>query len=124
MWNVDPRYLCNKWLIAEHNEIHTFIGAIASGKSVQGYLDKNLLEPKSLVKRHDDLVREAKKRGFKHHSDLDSEKVNNMLKKKLTKKQLETKIDLNKSLSDLKKRCIRDLNGVEHVYNKITGDQK
>lgn len=68
---VDPTIMCRNHLLGEHAEIHMFIGAINQGQSVRGYLQKGLLEVHSLYTRHEELVEEMKRRGYKHFSDLD-----------------------------------------------------
>ena len=56
MWMVNPRIMCRQHLLGEHVEIHMFIGTINRRKSVQGYLEKGLLEIHNLYNRHEDLV--------------------------------------------------------------------
>jgi hypothetical protein len=68
MWMVPPKYLCRKHLLGSHVEIHMFIGSIRKDISMKGYLEKNLLEPKSLKSYHDELVEEMKSRGWKHNT--------------------------------------------------------
>ncbi len=67
---VDPRILCRQHLLGEHAELHMFIGALDRGLSVKGYLEKNLLEIHNLHDRHEELVREMKRRGYKHNSNI------------------------------------------------------
>lgn len=69
-WLVPPQFLCDRHLLGEHVEHHMFIGTIAKGVSVQGYLDGGLLEPDMLYSRHDILVAEMSRRGMKHKSPL------------------------------------------------------
>jgi hypothetical protein len=47
-----------------------FAGCINKKKTLTGYLAKGLLDPASLTKRHNQLVKEMKNRGFSHHSPL------------------------------------------------------
>ena len=70
MWLVNPKILCDKHLLGEHNECHMFAGTLAKNKSIQGYVDNNLFEPESLQSRHDILADEITNRGFKHNSNL------------------------------------------------------
>ena len=93
---VNPRIMCREHLIGEHAEIHMFIGSINRGKSVKGYLDKGLLEMHSLYNRHEDLVKEMKRRNYNHNS-----KVNE--KWKFAKKA--GVIDKEKSYGELMSRC-------------------
>jgi len=70
MWMVDPQILCRKHLLGEHVEIHMFVGTIFKGKSLAGYVKNNLVQPRSILNRHDELVREFSKRGYRHNSTL------------------------------------------------------
>ena len=45
-------------------------GTMLKGKSIQGFLDKKLVEPRKLVSRHDELVEEMKRRGYNHKTPL------------------------------------------------------
>lgn len=70
MWMVDPKKMCRKHLLGEHVEIHMMVGTLIRGRSIDGYLDRGLLEPQNAVTRHDALVVEMEARGFVHHSPL------------------------------------------------------
>ena len=70
MWMVDPKLMCRQHLLGEHNEVHSFVGTIKKGISLKGYIEKELLESRSLQKRHDELVEEMKNRGWNHKSNL------------------------------------------------------
>ena len=71
MWMVNPRIMCRQHLLGEHAEIHMFIGTINRKKSVKGYLEKGLLETHNLYNRHEELVKEMKRRGYNHYSEVD-----------------------------------------------------
>ena len=68
---VNPRIMCRQHLLGEHAEIHMFIGTISRKKSVKGYLKKGLLETHNLHNRHEELVKEMKRRGYNHYSEVD-----------------------------------------------------
>ena len=70
MWMVNPRLMCRKHLLGEHVELHMFVAGIRRGLSLQGYLDKKLFEPHNVRRRHDELVRELVRRGYRHRSPL------------------------------------------------------
>ena len=70
MWMVSPRKMCRKHLLGEHVEIHMAVATLRLGKSVAGFLEKGLLELSSLRSRHDDLVAEMLRRGYRHNSPL------------------------------------------------------
>lgn len=69
-WMVDPRIMCRKHLLGEHVEHHMFVGSINKGKSMDGFLKNNLLEPLALTERHAALVQEMERRGYNHNSPL------------------------------------------------------
>ena len=69
-WMVPPQILCKKHLLGEHVEHHMFVGSINKGIGIKGYINNNLLEPKSLYYRHSLLVSEMIARGYNHKSRL------------------------------------------------------
>jgi hypothetical protein len=70
MWMVDPKKMCRKHLLGEHVEIHMMVGTLLRGRSIDGFLDRGLLEPQNALARHDELVVEMEERGFTHRSPL------------------------------------------------------
>lgn len=70
MWMVPPRKMCRKHLLGEHVEIHMAVATLRLGRSVDGFLKKGLLELGSLRRRHDELVAEMLRRGYRHASPL------------------------------------------------------
>lgn len=70
MWNVESRYLCRNHLLGEHVEMHTFVGCIRKFIRLDGYISKGLVEIHNIVKRHDELAKEMKRRGIQHNSPL------------------------------------------------------
>lgn len=105
MWLSDPRYMCRRHLMGEHLELHMFLGTLERGRSVQGFIDNNLFEPKALSIRHRELRIEIRNRGYKHQSILLRSRVRKALLL-LPKQQLNTSIDRKRSLSELHSRCI------------------
>lgn len=73
MWNVDPEKMCQKHLCGEHLECHMFYGSIKEGKKIDGYIKNGLLEIHNLKKRHDEIVNEMLKRGYKHLTPLSND---------------------------------------------------
>lgn len=45
-----------------------FLGTINEGKSIKGYIDNGLVEVHNIIKRHNELVEEMKRRGYNHKS--------------------------------------------------------
>ncbi|MCS7184865.1 MAG: pyrimidine dimer DNA glycosylase/endonuclease V [bacterium] len=73
IWDVEPSKLCRKHLLGEHRELHAIWSILTNNK--KGYSKhpevlrwKNKL--KALYLRHRLIVKEMKKRGYKHKSDL------------------------------------------------------
>ena len=71
MWNVNPKILCTKHLSGEHLELHMFTGTIRQKKRLSGYVQNNLVAPKQLNRRHEELAKEMEARGFTHMSPLE-----------------------------------------------------
>ncbi len=67
---VDPRLMCRKHLLGEHVELHMLVASMRNGISLQGFFDNKLIETHNVGRRHEQLVREMKRRGFKHASPL------------------------------------------------------
>ena len=96
MWNLNPKVLCQKHLLGEHNEIHKAVGNLNhSGKWAKALIQKGFLEPQNFIKRHDELVKEMLRRGYKHNSPLEFNNSEN----------LKGCVDVEKSLKDLLSRC-------------------
>jgi hypothetical protein len=70
MWMVDPFAMCNKHLLGEHVECHMFVGHLQRKRRITNYIRLNLLQPKSLRERHDQLALEMENRGMLHKSPL------------------------------------------------------
>jgi len=70
-WNVPVEYLCQKHLIGEHVENHSFLGCIKKGTSLKGYIEKGLVEVHNIKSRHDELANEMIKRGYNHKTPIE-----------------------------------------------------
>lgn len=95
LWMVDPKILCRRHLLGEHVECHMFLGTISKGKSIQGYLDRGLVEVHNLAIRHDQLAQEMINRGYNHQSPFPADYQGQKL----------GIVDRDKSLTDLIRRC-------------------
>jgi len=76
IWDVEPALLCRNHLLGEHRELHAVWSIITRNK--QGY--KNHPETRrwrgklaALYIRHESLVREMARRGYRHNSPLNSD---------------------------------------------------
>lgn len=94
MWNVQPKVMCRKHLLGEHVEMHMFAGTLAKGISIQGYLDKGLVNTGEIKTRHDLLAKEMTKRGYNHKSPLEQPST-----------PVLASVDAVNSLKELARRC-------------------
>jgi hypothetical protein len=101
MWMVDPQLLCRKHLLAEHNELHKVVGSLRLGRSIRGYLVKRILEPRSIRKRHAELVKELRRRGYQHLSPLPTFTIT-----RLSLEEREVVVCALQSANDLIHRCV------------------
>ncbi len=70
MWGIDPKKLCQKHLLGEHMEMHMFVGTIKKGISIKGYINKGLVNPQLIYKRHNLIAKEMTRRGMNHMSPI------------------------------------------------------
>lgn len=101
MWMVDPKTMCRVHLLGEHHEIHMFAGSINRKQSVTGYIENGLLEPRSIKKRHDQLVREMSRRGYEHNTPLEQPDISY-----LPIEEQRARIDVASAEKELRKRCV------------------
>jgi hypothetical protein len=94
---IDTGLMCDKHILGEHAECHMFVGCLNKGKSVEGYVNGGLVELDKIGNRHEELVKEMERRGFKHQSPIDSYVLFEFAKC--------GKIDVQKNIEDLKSRC-------------------
>ncbi len=73
IWDIEPSHLCRQHLLGEHAELHALWSIIASGRT--GYANHPETarwrgKLKALYLKHDEIVAEMARRGYRHHSDL------------------------------------------------------
>lgn len=78
IWDIAPNKLCNRHLFGEHRELHAIWSIIINNK--KGYKNhpetkRWLGKTKALYIRHEKLVQEIQRRGYKHNSPLDRRKA-------------------------------------------------
>lgn len=100
MWMVDPRVMCRKHLLGEHVECHMIAGSLIKKKQLDGFVDKNCLELRSLGPRHLALSQEMERRGYNHASPMPE-----WIRFEVSKRVLYSKVDRAASLVELLKRC-------------------
>ncbi len=76
IWDVNPSVLCRKHVLAEHRELHGLWNILTKHKAKGGYARhpetlRWVGKTKALYKRHEQLVQEFARRGYKHHTPLD-----------------------------------------------------
>lgn len=76
VWDIHPKHLCRKHLLAEHRELHGLWNILTKHKGKGGYSHhpetlRWVGKQKSLYYRHEELVKEFVRRGYMHHTPLD-----------------------------------------------------
>lgn len=98
---ANPKVLCRKHLLGEHNEIHKAHGSLKRGKRITRYVQNNCLEPLAMIDRHDRLVEEMKRRGYNHHSPLtEPPRIDH-----LPREEAYARVDILDSIHKLINRC-------------------
>ncbi|MDF2460626.1 MAG: hypothetical protein K0S68_29 [Candidatus Saccharibacteria bacterium] len=75
IWDVPPKVLCRPHLLGEHRELHAAWTVLTTGKrGYSAHPETKRWQGKlaALYLRHELLVDEMKRRGYRHHSPLDS----------------------------------------------------
>lgn len=75
IWDIPPKYLCRKHLLAEHRELHGLWNILTKhkGKGGYSYHPETLRwagKKKALYLRHEALVKEFRRRGYRHLTPL------------------------------------------------------
>jgi len=90
--------------MGEHVEMHMYIGGMAKGTKMTGYLERNLLEPAIVAERHDELAAEMVRRGYRHDSPVDQVKLA-AGKRNLSNYEMATTMDRSAARAELLSRC-------------------
>jgi hypothetical protein len=74
IWDIDPKELCKNHLLGEHRELHAIWSILVNDK--KGYRNhpetkRWVGKTKALFLRHEELVKEIKRRQYNHNSPLD-----------------------------------------------------
>lgn len=91
IWDIAPKNLCRKHLVAEHRELHGLWNILTKHKGQGGYSHhpetlRWVGKTKALYERHERLIAEFAKRGYRHHTPLD---------KRLARGRLEQDVFIN-----------------------------
>jgi hypothetical protein len=74
IWDLPPRLLCRQHLLGEHRELHAVWSILTRHRLGYSRHPETLRWKKSLralFRRHDRLVKEMGRRGYRHRSPLD-----------------------------------------------------
>lgn len=76
IWDIHPKHLCRKHLLAEHRELHGLWNILTKHGGKGGYSKhpetlRWIGKTKALYYRHEDLVKEFSRRGYQHYTPLD-----------------------------------------------------
>lgn len=75
VWDVDPAILCRQHLLGEHRELHGLWNILTLGKQGYSHHPETVRwegRLKALHARHQALVAEMARRGYRHASPLDA----------------------------------------------------
>ncbi len=75
IWDIPPERFCRNHLLGEHRELHAIWSILTKGKT--GYANHPETRRwrgrlKALYLRHEELVNEMYRRGYRHRSPLDA----------------------------------------------------
>ena len=94
MWLVDPAGMCRQHLLGEHVELHMLVGTLERGKSLQGFIDRGMIDTSKINERHSELAVEMMFRGYKHKSPLRTIRVDPV-----------GHVDVESNFEELHRRC-------------------
>jgi Pyrimidine dimer DNA glycosylase len=83
IWDIEPHELCGRHLLGEHAELHGLWSILTQGK--KGYSSHPETrrwrgKTKALYLRHQKLVEEMGRRGYRHNSPLDIKQADGLEK--------------------------------------------
>lgn len=75
IWDIHPKHLCRKHLLAEHRELHGLWNILTIHKGKGGYSRhpetlRWVGKTRALYDRHEALIKEFRKRGYNHYTPL------------------------------------------------------
>ena len=102
MWMLPPETMCRKHLLGEHVELHMLLGSLRRGKNIDGFLAGKLVDPRRMFRRHEELVLEMERRGYRHASPLDEAECETLARRY---GHTGTGIDAGANAAELARRC-------------------
>jgi len=88
IWDIHPKHLCRKHLLAEHRELHG-LWNILTKHGIKGGYSRHpetlrwVGKTRAFYERHEALVKEFSKRGYKHYSPLEKTLVQGSANQKI-----------------------------------------
>lgn len=79
MWMLPPEKMCRNHLLGEHKELHMLIGCMRKNKSIKGYMERKQLQLNAIFSRHEEIVAEMLKRGYKHNTPVCKEEITKLI---------------------------------------------
>jgi hypothetical protein len=81
VWDIHPKHLCRKHLLAEHRELHGLWNILTKHGGQGGYSRhpetlRWVGKTRALYERHEALVKEFERRGYNHLTPLDKKLAN------------------------------------------------
>lgn len=78
IWDISPKLLCRKHLLAEHRELHGLWNILTKHNGTGGYSRhpetlRWVGKEKALYLRHQKLIVEFKRRNYRHNTPLEKE---------------------------------------------------
>lgn len=85
VWDIHPKHLCRQHLLGEHRELHGLWNILTKHGGKGGYSQhpetlRWVGKTKALYARHEALVKEMERRGYKHLSPLDKRHARGAIK--------------------------------------------
>lgn len=100
IWDISPGKLCRNHLLGEHRELHAIWTILTQNKKGYSHHPETLRwkgKLKALYSRHEALIKEMKKRGYSHCSDISAELAQGLGKQKVFVNSIKEQIKILKS---------------------------
>jgi len=78
MLMVKPVALCNRHLLGEHEELHKIAEMLTDKSDITTYIERGMIEPRSVGSRHDELVAEMENRNMEHNTPLEQPNIDHL----------------------------------------------
>jgi hypothetical protein len=85
IWDIEPERLCRQHLLGEHRELHALWVILTDGRKGFAHHPETARwrgKLKALYKRHEALVAERKRRGYRHNTPLPRKQATRLAEQK------------------------------------------